>query len=1049
MTVFTYYYRDAQGREIGPLPLSAIAQLRQAGVLTEDTPVRAENETGWQPCREVVAVTIAPSQPPSMPLTSPTRAPGSGAATVKKYSWSLFAVATLCFLLPFFEFSCQGKTLFAPTGLQLATGQDVDVQKNIVTGETERKSFSPQLNAGIALALAAAAALLALARRPITSLFGAVVAGVGVLQLLALRGDIVGEMLMAVDGLKAQQAMLQMVNVTAKEGYTAALACIAIGGAAQLWLWSQGRTTDHSGKGGGLRLTRGDRIAALGLLIMGTVFYGGPWLLQVTLNRHPPSESVRALARGKLPYALHVGDWCDVKSVEISYRREYNITDWQEDLTASGDWLAETTFVLHQKIDLFRPENFSKLARATHDDSAEFTNARLLADRFIWAKSLPPLPVEPQLFSRASAAGDEFTEKVKFRVSKRTSPWLGWSVQACWKRWSVLFTKDRDWDLWASVFASIVPPERSDSYLLRLRNNLPKDALVAGEEATVIAIKDFLAKRHEYVLAVEARAVAENLPRFQREVRRRLKDEVSRRFQPSSAYSAKQIDLRLPQASVAEKPVFDCVADVNVIAEDDVLIETSFATEAAILGDDFSAFEKAKEELAKFFPNQVDLSNLSRLIRRTIEKGNSRKTEATISVKRDGPFWDITNVAWAKDNPTNLPVGGTFTASQLKDSDLVVSSGSPQMEERLRTYVAQRKQFVQDVGRELSALESRWGPDRSAWEIVAKCIDVQGGMPAVNALRAYVGQSDGYLLAPNGVKTIISIKEWFRFPSLYRNEFTANGRTQIYAFSRGQGWTSNDSGRVDLLDKATLAEVDTGVFLEHMMLFLARTNGEKVQLSRAEDTLFAGRACHSIRVASSRCKDLMLFFDVQNASLAGVGYTGGDKEESKMEVQYYYGGDAKLHLLPQRSIFIKNGATTNEFMRRTFEAREDFGNEVVKNPLVGRPYTPDPSKRSNWAMTFFNNAAAKLSLYLDDNESPQVILGGNNAQISLPFGTHDLTAVADGPAGRPSSEQAIARCRLKVRMEGIPEPHYVYVSFVNGRIVITEKATYVEHVLTQ
>jgi hypothetical protein len=54
-----YFYRDAANREIGPLPLPALAQLRQAGILSDDTPVRGEDDKEWTHCRNVIAVGLA------------------------------------------------------------------------------------------------------------------------------------------------------------------------------------------------------------------------------------------------------------------------------------------------------------------------------------------------------------------------------------------------------------------------------------------------------------------------------------------------------------------------------------------------------------------------------------------------------------------------------------------------------------------------------------------------------------------------------------------------------------------------------------------------------------------------------------------------------------------------------------------------------------------------------------------------------------------------------------------------------------------------------
>jgi hypothetical protein len=51
----SYFYRDQTGREIGPLTLDALAKLRFAGVLNDETQVRLADSAEWKPCREIVA----------------------------------------------------------------------------------------------------------------------------------------------------------------------------------------------------------------------------------------------------------------------------------------------------------------------------------------------------------------------------------------------------------------------------------------------------------------------------------------------------------------------------------------------------------------------------------------------------------------------------------------------------------------------------------------------------------------------------------------------------------------------------------------------------------------------------------------------------------------------------------------------------------------------------------------------------------------------------------------------------------------------------------
>ena len=50
-----YFYRDKEGREIGPFDLVTLSKFRMAGVLDGDTPVRTADSAEWKPCREVIA----------------------------------------------------------------------------------------------------------------------------------------------------------------------------------------------------------------------------------------------------------------------------------------------------------------------------------------------------------------------------------------------------------------------------------------------------------------------------------------------------------------------------------------------------------------------------------------------------------------------------------------------------------------------------------------------------------------------------------------------------------------------------------------------------------------------------------------------------------------------------------------------------------------------------------------------------------------------------------------------------------------------------------
>ena len=114
MSTPAYFYKDPSGREIGPLPLAALAQLRLANTLSDDTLVRPSDSEEWKPCRDVIAL------PGSAPGAGEAPQPNPKQASVlwSRFSWSLFVVVMLCFLLPFMAVSCQGKKVAEFTGLE-------------------------------------------------------------------------------------------------------------------------------------------------------------------------------------------------------------------------------------------------------------------------------------------------------------------------------------------------------------------------------------------------------------------------------------------------------------------------------------------------------------------------------------------------------------------------------------------------------------------------------------------------------------------------------------------------------------------------------------------------------------------------------------------------------------------------------------------------------------------------------------------------------------------------------------------------------------------
>ena len=102
MNILNYFYRDSAGREIGPLPLSDLAQLRKAGVLTDATPVRGEKDTVWTVCSNVIAAGPAvathagvPAQATHVSTPVVSRPPLSKKAKIGRAIGTIIAVAAL------------------------------------------------------------------------------------------------------------------------------------------------------------------------------------------------------------------------------------------------------------------------------------------------------------------------------------------------------------------------------------------------------------------------------------------------------------------------------------------------------------------------------------------------------------------------------------------------------------------------------------------------------------------------------------------------------------------------------------------------------------------------------------------------------------------------------------------------------------------------------------------------------------------------------------------------------------------------------------------
>ena len=146
----------------------------------------------------------------------------------------MFALAALCFLMPFLELSCSGKKVLTLTGQQLVTGTEIEQQTDLWTGKTEKKKIDPEPLAVWALGFAIGALVLALAGKPLVSLLSGL-AGMGGMIALAMLAVKIH------DQIAAQGKDRGPMELQIKEGFWLACALLFFGAVVQFKLFDLAR----------------------------------------------------------------------------------------------------------------------------------------------------------------------------------------------------------------------------------------------------------------------------------------------------------------------------------------------------------------------------------------------------------------------------------------------------------------------------------------------------------------------------------------------------------------------------------------------------------------------------------------------------------------------------------------------------------------------------------------------------------------------------------------------------------------------------------------
>jgi hypothetical protein len=390
-----YFYRDLSGREIGPLPLPALAQLRGAGILNDTTQVRVENGTEWVECRTVVTVATQVFAGKVTEGTSQSTAsvlPAHAGEVFKKYSWLTYAAALICFLLPFVEVSCQNKSLIAINGYQFAVGSDIQ-QTDPFSGQVQRRHVDVEPGATIALILTGIGLLCALIRKPEGNAIAALAGAGGVTALLTFKSKIESEV--------GQQGQ-GVIEVAFSNGFWLAIGLQFAGGLAQ----ARAFTTAWS-EGWRFKARHGIFLCAL----FGTtgIFYLGPICFDALGNRAPSQSIV-----GNYLFTMSRPHWTNPFDCEL---RALSFTSGQNELfgVASVD--------LTRKENRYVADDIERRAEEDGFDSQAF--ARAVDDcNHLPADKQPDLPAAPlSLLSIAEPRGERLSIKVTFLARKLSPSW--------------------------------------------------------------------------------------------------------------------------------------------------------------------------------------------------------------------------------------------------------------------------------------------------------------------------------------------------------------------------------------------------------------------------------------------------------------------------------------------------------------------------------------------------------------------------------------------------------------------------------------------------
>ena len=488
-----YFYRDSQGREIGPLPMSALSQLRQSGLLSDVTLVRAEGESGWVEFSKVNAEPATSTAPVSPSNDTPSPAPikVDRMARAKKFSWLLFVLAVLCFLLPFVEATNQQHQV-SVSGFSLITGKG---------------GLSP--NASLVLGLTIVALILAISRKPFGLFLSAVSGFIGVASLFMLKSSL--------DQVAARGSEVLSIQ----EGFWLACALLASGAVVQLILFRQSRVSES------WKFRKPHCVTIACLILAVGVFYIAPVIYDNQANVAPSNQVLVTEIATKMPTGF----------------QRFKVLTTEPKFDKTGEQVSgKAKITLALIAPLYSTDDFARRALEKGDDPQAFATA--LTQRSSLPQDLAPIIPNSRtspIYAVAKPEGVQISVEVDFSGSKVPR---SWSFADALNNWS----KHRAWTM-DKINWPQAPSEFSG---LASRMELPRGALILEDSSTQQTLQNYVESRHAFVASVDAAETLSLKRTIERTVSDAVRIDASRNFRPNNAYSQPNVKVNFPDGSLTD-----------------------------------------------------------------------------------------------------------------------------------------------------------------------------------------------------------------------------------------------------------------------------------------------------------------------------------------------------------------------------------------------------------------------------------------------------------------------------------------------------------------